>query len=77
MTAAHGQILRYVGLLLEALCVLGLLSVRGGRFDFLKRSGMDPSTVLMIGLALGFGLWVVGTFVIQRERLKRKSRGSD
>ena len=68
MTPAQGQTLRRAGLVLEALCVLGLLALARGKVQIGKGSGLDPSLVMAAGLGLGFVLWAVGTAAIYRGR---------
>ncbi len=75
MTAATGQTLRRLGLLIEAVTMLTLLSLWRGNAEFLKGSRVDPATVLMAVFGLGLVMWVVGTETIRRAAM-RESRGS-
>lgn len=70
MTAATGQTLRRTGLAIEALCMIGLLSVARGRTEFWARIGADPSVVLAAGIGVGFLIWATGTYAILRARRK-------
>lgn len=72
MTAATGQVLRRTGLVVELLCMFGLLSARQGKLASWGRLGVDPSTALGVGFGLGFVVWAVGTFAIYRARGERK-----
>lgn len=66
MTAATGQTLRRLGLLIEAVTMLALLSLRSGNAEFLKGSRVDPGSALMVAFGLGLGMWAVGTETIRR-----------
>ena len=71
MTPITGQILRRVGLVIEVLCMLGLLSVMRGRVDFWQKHGIDPSIALTIGLGCGFVVWSIGTYILVKGRRDR------
>lgn len=74
MTAAGGQMVRRLGLLIEAVCMLGLVSVARGNGASLRSAlRMDPGTVLVTGLALGFCVWAFGTFQILQARRRARS----
>lgn len=72
MTAATGQTLRRLGLLIEAVTMLGLLSIWRGNGAFLKGSRVDPASVLMVVFSIGLGMWLVGTETIRRARAARR-----
>ena len=73
MKLPNGQFTRRVGLLVELVCMLGLLSASRGKVDFWARQGLDPTIVLGTGMAIGFALWLFGTVTILRGR-KRPER---
>jgi hypothetical protein len=68
MTPATGRILRHTGRAIEALCLLGLLSVYAGRGAFWKRHGLDPSFWLTFGFGFGILVWATGTYAIVQGR---------
>jgi hypothetical protein len=78
MTPATGQTLRRLGLLVEAVCLLGLLSLARGNVG-LVRAGwpLDPSVLLAAGLAVGFTLWLTGTLAIYWPRRDRSRRADE
>jgi hypothetical protein len=74
MTSAHGQILRRIGLVIEALCMLGLLGLARGRVDIWNGFPIDPSRFLTISLGIGLLLWVAGTVAIYSGRKRPDDR---
>lgn len=72
MTAATGQIFRFLGLFLEAVGVIGVLAARRGQLDSWKAKGVDPNLVLPLVFIAGFAIWVVGTWTIRRQRLRER-----
>ncbi|MFO0909376.1 MAG: hypothetical protein U0794_13665 [Isosphaeraceae bacterium] len=72
-----GQTFRRMGLLIEAVCMLGLISVARGNNEGWRRSGLDPSIILTAGLAVGFMLWAFGTFLNLQERRRLNSDRKD
>jgi hypothetical protein len=70
MKPATGQVLRRIGLLVETLCLLTLVSLAREKPQpqVRKFAGIELSQWLMAGLALGFALWIVGTATIYRRR---------
>ena len=78
MAAPKGQTYRRLGLMIEVVCMLGLLSVARGNTGFWIGVGLDPSLVLACGLALGFAFWAFGTYLILKDRqTKRGSKRYD
>ena len=75
MTPARGLTLRYVGLIIEVLCMLGLLSLARGKVDIWKGFPFEPSRFLMVGLGIGFLLWGTGTAVIYSARKRAATEG--
>jgi hypothetical protein len=71
MTPDTGQILRRVGLLVEAISLLGLLSLARGHGEVWRTRGLDPSVLMAGGLALGFTLWLIGTLAIHWPRRRK------
>lgn len=72
MKPATGQTLRRIGLLLEALCMLGLLSVARGQAPLQEFAGLTQVQYMTAGLVLGFVLWFVGTAAIHWPRKSRE-----
>lgn len=68
MKRSTGQILRRLGLLTEAVCLLGIVSSAKGRLGPVRVAGVDADQALMVGVAVGFLLWVAGTIVIYWPR---------
>jgi hypothetical protein len=68
MNSATGQTLRRLGLLIEAVSIFGILSVRRGNVGVWQRSGLDPSVVLTAAFVVGFVMWLAGTVLIRRSR---------
>ena len=68
MASASGQIARRVGLVIEALSLLGYVATRG-----------EPARgrALMAGLVVGFALWAAGTLAIYWPRPSSRSKTSD
>jgi len=69
-----GQIVRRVGLLMEMICLLGLVSLSPEKQAQLTFAGIGPQQVLTWGLVTGFVLWFTGTAAIY---WKRKPRGPE
>jgi hypothetical protein len=63
-----GPVLRRVGLIIEVLCILALLSVSRGKTEFWQKTGLDPVVTLRIGLGIGILVWTAGTILIVRSR---------
>jgi hypothetical protein len=61
MKPATAQNIRRLGLAIEAICLLGLLTIARHQIGPRKFLGLDQSQALIIGLAFGFTLWLVGT----------------
>ncbi len=74
MTPARGQFLRRVGLVIEVLCMLALLSLARGKVDIWRGFPIEPSRFLSGGLAAGFALWVTGTVAIYAGRKRTDDR---
>ncbi len=72
MTRARGQTLRRIGLVIEVLCMLGLLGLARGRVDIWRGFPIDPSRFLTVGLGVGLLIWVAGTAMILKG-----GKGSD
>jgi hypothetical protein len=71
MKRAAGPILRGVGLLIEAACLLAWL-----KWDYAGQSvgGIPMGYLLLAGAGLGFVLWAVGfTLILLRARRSRTS----
>ena len=68
MTPARGQLLRRIGLVIEVLCMLGLLGLARGKDEIWKGFPLDPSRFLSVGLGVGFLFWVTGTVAIVAGR---------
>jgi hypothetical protein len=68
MNSITGQILRRVGLVIEVLCMLGLLSVARGRVEFWQKHGIDPVIALRVGLGCGLIVWSIGSYIIIKSR---------
>jgi hypothetical protein len=72
---ATGQILRRVGLLFEALCLLGLISVqRDPQFRLQTFAGLNQVQYMKLGLGVGILLWVVGTLAIHWPRRSNNAK---
>ncbi|WP_422931273.1 hypothetical protein [Singulisphaera sp. PoT] len=69
MKSVNGQIIRRVGLLLEMICLLGLIASRKQQVPALIL-GVDSQQLFMIGLLSGFVLWFAGTVAIFRQNRK-------
>lgn len=68
-----GQILRRLGLLTEAACLLGLLALARGRLPAEPYPGGPANHLtLKIGLAVGFALWAAGTLRIYWPPARRR-----
>ena len=52
--------IRCLGLAIEAVCLLGLLTIVREKIEPRRFLGIDQSQALMAGMAIGFALWVVG-----------------
>jgi hypothetical protein len=75
MERATGQILRRFGLLVETICLLGLVSVaRDPQQPARTFAGLSVFQWLTFGLVIGFILWFTGTAAIY---LKRKPREAE
>ncbi len=74
MKPETGQILRRIGLLLEAICLLGLISVSRTNAPPRGFAGFSVVQILTFCLAIGFFFWFVGTATIY---LRRKPRNPD
>ena len=72
MKKVTGQFLRLVGLLVEMLGIMGVLTGRG---DIEAARLRLPSGTLVspawIAIALGFAIWMVGTILVFRSRSRR------
>jgi hypothetical protein len=68
MTPQTGQLLRRLGLLIETLSLLGLLSIYRKGVDPGKFAGFSVVQFMTAGIALGFALWLAGTITIYRRR---------
>ena len=73
MRPETGRMLRRIAYVLEAVSMLGLLSIarRGGEPG--RFAGLAAAQWLSAGLALGLSLWVVGTTILYwpRKRTRR------
>ncbi len=73
MKKVTGQFLRLVGLLVEMLGIMGVLTGRG---DIEAARLRLPSGTLVspawIAIALGFAIWMVGTILVFRSRSRRE-----
>ena len=67
MNLTLAQNLRRIGLAIEALCLLSLLAFPQ-KVELKPFMGIDQSRILMVGLALGFAVWLVGTASIYWPR---------
>lgn len=61
MKPATALNLRCLGLAIEAVCILGLLTIVREKIEPRNFLGIDQSEALMAGLALGIALWLMGT----------------
>jgi hypothetical protein len=79
LTRQTGQILRFVGLLTEILCLIGLRSWSTRKDGFWQRLPFDAGQALTAGAIAGAVVWAVGTFAILRARRpgKRSEVGDD
>ncbi|GAC1466462.1 MAG: hypothetical protein NVSMB9_07060 [Isosphaeraceae bacterium] len=79
MTRASASWIRRLGLLIEVVCMLGLLSVRrGNNLEFWLRNRVDPSIVLSFGLGMGLLIWAGGTVAMYwPERARSKGERGD
>ena len=68
MTPASGQRLRRLGLLIELIAVIGLLTTGRGKGDLLASGRLDSHTFLAGCLAIGFVIWLTGTLIYWRRR---------
>jgi hypothetical protein len=77
MTKETGRGLRRIGLIVEAVCLLGLLSISRQRVDPADAAKLAQVRmlwmVLAAGIAAGFATWAVGTAAIYWPR--RPDRG--
>ena len=79
MTPARAQSLRRIGLVIEVLCMLGLLSLARGKIDIWRGFPIEPSRFLSVGLGIGFLFWVTGTVAIYaaRKRTDKPAKMTD
>lgn len=75
MNAATGQVLRLLGMTLEALSLLGILSVWRGNVDIEKWLGFNPAVPLQGLFLLGLILWIIGLQMIRKDRRRRRGSG--
>jgi hypothetical protein len=68
MTLQSGQALRRLGLIIEAVAMLGLLTVARNKGDLFKGGQLDPGFWMAVCLAVGFGIWLSGTLAIYQAR---------
>ncbi len=61
MKPATALNLRCLGLAIEAVCLLGLLTIVREKIEPWRFLGIDQSQALMAGLAIGIALWLMGT----------------
>jgi len=61
MKPVTGMILRRVGLLIEFACLLAFVTLPDDREVF---TGVDLKRVLIVGVIVGFVLWLVGMVTI-------------
>ncbi|MHC5541620.1 hypothetical protein ACYOEI_25645 [Singulisphaera rosea] len=73
MKRSTGQILRRLGLLTEAVCLLGIVSSAKGKLGPFRVGGNDADQILMVGVAVGFLFWVAGTLAIYWPRKRPAS----
>ncbi len=62
MRPVAGLILRRVGLLIELACLLAFVALRDDRRVV---AGVDLRRMLIAGVALGFGIWIMGMLWIR------------
>ncbi len=73
MNANTALTVRRLGLTIEVVCLLGLLSVyRSQDIEPKRFLGITLGQALTTGLALGFTLWVLGTITYYYWKYKRK-----
>ena len=70
MLVETGRLLRRLAYMIEAVCMIGLLSIARGRVDLKPVAGFDQRQWLSAGLALGISLWVIGTAIVYWPREK-------
>lgn len=69
-----GQWLRFLGLLIEMVGVLGVLRERGGHAaPQITLPGGKVTSAAWIAIILGFTLWLVGKVLISAQRPPRRT----
>jgi hypothetical protein len=63
-----GQLLRHLGRAIEVVCLLALLAVYRGQWEFWKKHGIDPSITLTLCFGLGIIIWATGTYLMVRAK---------
>lgn len=74
MTRETGRVVRRIAYLIEAGCMLGLISIRRQGAEPGQFAGIDLTRWLTGGLALGLSLWAVGTATLYWPRRKPDER---
>lgn len=68
-----GQWLRFIGLLIEMIGVLGVVRERGGQAVPQLTVGGSQVSTAWAAVALGFSLWLIGKVLIAAERRPRRT----
>jgi hypothetical protein len=75
MNLSTGQILRFLGMALEAGSLIGMLSVmKGQHTEFWDRIPFDPSILLGTTFTLGLFIWMNGLRLIRKDLKRNGSR---
>ena len=76
MSFATGQILRVLGMGLEATSVLCMWSASRGDDGFWRRTGLDPTIPLGGMFLAGVALWITGLLVIRKHRRREREEAA-
>lgn len=68
MKPETGRLLRRLGLMIEMLGLAWLMVVKRGMIAPANLEGTDPVLAAKIALAVGFGIWIVGNFIMYWPR---------